>query len=42
MNDQMIGGLIMWVPGGFYFFSVISVVFFRWQKEEHAGEWATT
>src|SRR5438270_650375 len=22
MNDQMIGGLIMWVPGGLYFFAV--------------------
>ncbi len=45
MDDQMIGGLIMWIPGGFYFFGVISVVFFQWQKEEpdeHAAAWATT
>jgi putative membrane protein len=32
MDDQMLGGLIMWVPGGLYFFAVISVIFFKWQK----------
>ena len=32
MNDQMIGGLIMWIPGGLFFFAIISVVFFKWQK----------
>jgi putative membrane protein len=32
MNDQLIGGLIMWIPGGLFFFSVISVIFFRWQQ----------
>ena len=31
MQDQMIGALIMWVPGGLFFFAIISVVFFRWQ-----------
>lgn len=31
MQDQMLGGLIMWVPGGLIFFGVISVIFFRWQ-----------
>jgi putative membrane protein len=34
MQDQMIGSLIMWIPGGFFFFAIISVVFFRWQKLE--------
>ncbi|CAN5219091.1 hypothetical protein BH09GEM1_BH09GEM1_14800 [soil metagenome] len=24
--------LIMWVPGGLFFFAIISVVFFRWQR----------
>jgi putative membrane protein len=33
MQDQMIGALIMWIPGGFYFLAIISVVFFRWQRE---------
>ena len=32
MDDQLIGGLIMWIPGGLYFFTIISVVFFRWQQ----------
>ncbi len=32
MSDQMIGGLIMWIPGGFFFYTIISVVFFRWQQ----------
>jgi putative membrane protein len=31
MDDQLIGGLIMWIPGGLVFFAVISVIFFRWQ-----------
>jgi putative membrane protein len=34
MNDQMIGGLIMWIPGGLYFYTVISIVFFRWQQKD--------
>jgi putative membrane protein len=32
MNDQLLGGLIMWIPGGLYFFAVISVIFFKWQR----------
>ena len=32
MEDQMLGGLTMWIPGGLYFFTVISVIFFQWQK----------
>ena len=32
MNDQMIGGLIMWIPGGLFFYSVISIVFLRWNQ----------
>ena len=30
MDDQMIGGLIMWVPGSLFFLGVMSVVFFKW------------
>jgi putative membrane protein len=33
MQDQLIGALIMWIPGGLFFFAVTSFVFFRWQKE---------
>jgi putative membrane protein len=32
MDDQMLGGLIMWIPGGLYFFTIISVIFYRWQQ----------
>lgn len=31
MQDQLLGGLIMWIPGGLFFFAVISVIFYRWQ-----------
>ena len=34
MSDQLIGGLIMWIPGGLFFYTIISVVFFRWQQRD--------
>jgi len=34
MNDQLIGGLIMWIPGGLYFYTVVSFVFFKWQQRD--------
>jgi len=39
MEDQMIGGLIMWIPGGLFFLGVMSVVFFKWSArgEDHAA-----
>jgi putative membrane protein len=30
--DQQIGGLIMWIPGGLFFYGIMTVVFFRWQR----------
>jgi putative membrane protein len=30
MQDQLIGGLIMWIPGGLFFYGVMTVVFFKW------------
>jgi putative membrane protein len=30
-DDQHLGGLIMWIPGGLVFLVAVSVVFFRWQ-----------
>jgi len=36
LDDQLIGGLIMWIPGGLIFFAVISVIFFQWQA--HGAE----
>ena len=36
LEDQLLGGLIMWIPGGLILFAVISVIFFRWQS--HGAE----
>ncbi len=30
LDDQQYGGLIMWIPGGIFFYAVMTVVFFRW------------
>lgn len=30
MMDQQSGGLIMWIPSGIFFYSVMTVVFFKW------------
>jgi putative membrane protein len=30
LEDQLLGGLIMWVPGGFIFIVIMTVVFFKW------------
>ncbi|MEO9035579.1 MAG: cytochrome c oxidase assembly protein [Gemmatimonadaceae bacterium] len=32
MSDQLIGGLIMWIPGGLFFYTIISFVFYKWQQ----------
>ena len=32
MMDQHIGGLIMWIPGGLFFYAIMSVVFFKWVR----------
>ena len=32
MEDQQYGGLIMWIPGGVFFYAVMSVVFFKWSS----------
>jgi putative membrane protein len=34
LADQKIGGLIMWIPGGMFYWLVMSVVFFRWAAGE--------
>ena len=34
LQDQQLGGLLMWVPGGLYLWGAISVVFLRWAKTE--------
>jgi len=35
LEDQRLGGLIMWIPGMLIFWVAISVVFFRWTREEY-------
>jgi putative membrane protein len=30
LEDQQLGGLIMWIPGAFFLIGVMTVVFFRW------------
>jgi cytochrome c oxidase assembly factor CtaG len=30
LEDQLLGGLIMWVPGGTIFMIIMTVIFFRW------------
>jgi len=32
LNDQLMGGLIMWIPGGLFFYGIVTVIFFRWQQ----------
>jgi putative membrane protein len=40
MDDQMLGGLIMWIPGTLIFTIILSVVFFKWSargEDDSAG-----
>lgn len=30
MDDQLLGALIMWIPGGVIFYILLTVIFFRW------------
>jgi putative membrane protein len=32
--DQHVGGLIMWIPGGLFFYVVMTFVFFRWAQHQ--------
>jgi putative membrane protein len=34
LEDQQLGGLLMWVPGGLYLGLAIGVIFFRWAASE--------
>jgi putative membrane protein len=38
LDDQQLGGLLMWVPGNLYMFSAIGVVFLLWARESEGGE----
>ncbi len=37
LEDQRLGGLIMWIPGMLIFWVGITAVFFRWTKDEYRG-----
>lgn len=39
LDDQQMGGLIMWVPGIMVYWVAISVLFFRWSRREERDEW---
>ncbi len=34
LDDQKIGGLMMWVPANLWIFGAIAILFFRWAKRE--------
>jgi putative membrane protein len=38
MQDQQYGGLIMWIPGGVFFYAVMTVVFFKWSNRGEDDE----
>ena len=42
VEDQRLGGLIMWVPGGLFWWGVMSVVFLRWAGRETRADDAAT
>lgn len=33
LDDQKLGGLLMWIPGNLWMFAAIGVLFFRWARE---------
>jgi putative membrane protein len=34
LDDQRLGGLLMWIPGNLWIFGAIGVLFFQWSKED--------
>jgi putative membrane protein len=34
LDDQKLGGLLMWIPGNLWLFGAIAVLFFQWAKED--------
>jgi putative membrane protein len=37
LDDQQLGGLLMWIPGNLWMFAAIGVLFFRWSRESENG-----
>lgn len=42
IDDQHLGGLIMWVPGSLYDWGAISVIFYRWASRERRADLSPT
>lgn len=40
LDDQQLGGLIMWVPGALIFWGAITIIFLRWARREEREEFA--
>jgi putative membrane protein len=38
LDDQQLGGLIMWVPGALVFWTAISIIFYKWATRENREE----
>jgi cytochrome c oxidase assembly factor CtaG len=38
LDDQQLGGLLMWIPANLWMFAAIGVLFFRWAREEEREE----
>ena len=38
LEDQRLGGLLMWVPGGLFYWMIMSIVYFRWAGSERRPE----
>ena len=38
LDDQELGGLIMWVPGGLFCWAVVTVLFFQWAVREERAD----
>jgi len=34
LDDQRLGGLLMWIPGNLWMFLAIAVLFFRWARQD--------
>jgi len=34
LEDQRIGGLLMWIPGNLWMFGAIAIIFFFWNREQ--------
>ena len=37
LDDQKLGGLLMWVPGNLWIWGAMSVLFFQWARSEQEG-----